>query len=58
VDANGGRHGARCQELEIIDHRGMLDIEFRGVAFDVKRIVWNLNDPEKTGGLNSAVEVV
>jgi hypothetical protein len=44
--------------LEIIDHRGMLDIEFRGVAFDVKRIVWNLNDPEKTGGLNSAVEVV
>jgi hypothetical protein len=46
VDANCGRHGARCEELEIIDHRGVLYVKLRSVAFDLKRIVWNLHDPK------------
>jgi hypothetical protein len=46
VDANRRRHGAWCQELKIIDHRGVLYVKLRSVAFDLKRIVWNLHDPK------------
>jgi hypothetical protein len=32
--------------LKIIDHRGVLYLELRSVAFDLKRIVWDLYDPK------------
>jgi hypothetical protein len=46
VDANCTRHTAGCEELKIIDHRGVLYIKLRSVAFDLKGIVWDLHDPK------------
>jgi hypothetical protein len=46
VNTDGRGHAAWCEDLEIIDHRGLFHIEFCSLTLNLKRIVWNLHDPK------------
>lgn len=58
VVADRRGYARRREELEIIEHGSVLYIERHSLIFDFKRIVGNLYDPEQTGGLDAAIEVV